>query len=82
MKYLMIITASLALAACSSTEENNLAADEVGYECEKVYATGSAIPKKMCTTRAQREKRKQDLEDFKNEANRPVATCQIENCGG
>ena len=86
MKYVIIAAMSLTLAACGSTDSNQLAdgesnKDDIGYQCEKVYKTGSTIPTKMCTTKAQRKKQEEDLKEFKNNTKKPVITCQIQNCG-
>jgi hypothetical protein len=40
--------------------------------CTKVEKTGSRIPKRRCTTRAQREEMRKSAEDFMRRAQRPT----------
>ena len=44
------------ITGCASTnDKTDIAKEGDGYRCEKVYVTGSSVPKKRCTTRAQRK---------------------------
>jgi hypothetical protein len=63
---LLLTCISMAMfTACSSSTANlqadnteqatQEAIDKSGYRCEKVFKTGSNIPKKRCTTSTQRE---------------------------
>ncbi|NQZ81138.1 MAG: hypothetical protein HRT52_09005 [Colwellia sp.] len=64
MKALLVSILVIVAAGCSSNqtpdqiakaETGKNAKESVGYQCEKVYPMGSSIPKKLCTTRAQRK---------------------------
>ena len=72
-KLIICVMTVVALSACANTKEKKsaLTAEQkqqilkkIGYKCEKVAITGSQMPRKRCTTEAQRAeiaKRDQDM---------------------
>lgn len=73
-----LILSSVALTACSSTDNKQASADakltesdfkkieklykKSGYKCELKATTGTRLKKKTCSTKAQREQAKLDAE--------------------
>tara|TARA_X000000368_G_scaffold129449_1_gene101781 strand:+ start:1158 stop:1436 length:279 start_codon:yes stop_codon:yes gene_type:complete len=70
MKFKTTCILLLAFLAGCATPNNSVSLSEVDQKkekeenivCEKVYHTSSRIPKKICTTLAEREKREKDEE--------------------
>jgi len=61
---------ALAITGCASTDDQ-IAKSGNGYRCEKVKVTGSNIPKKICTTQAQRDEiERRSKEMLENRASR------------
>jgi len=62
MKKLILMVFSFALVGCATNgnDETQLAKKDSGYECEKVRVTGKLVPKKICTSTAQRKKMEED----------------------
>lgn len=64
------------ITGCASTGEKTANNDD-GYRCEKVYSTGSRIPKKYCSTKKQRdelEKQSKELiHDIRRKTNAEVS---------
>lgn len=54
---------ALILTACASNDNGEIAKNDDGYRCEKVYTLASKIPKKVCTNSAQRKKMEEDSKD-------------------
>ena len=77
MKKISLLILTIFLASCSINIVNNEATTALGDEeknkekknqnivCEKVYNTSSRIPKKICTTVAEREKLEKEKEASK-----------------
>ncbi|WP_281561482.1 hypothetical protein [Thalassomonas sp. RHCl1] len=60
MKKTILAALALMLTACASNDNEQLAKNDDGYRCEKVYTLASKIPKKVCTNSAQRKKMEED----------------------
>ena len=74
MKKISLMVLIMFLASCSVSneattslngEEKNKEKKDKKVVCEKVYNTSSRIPKKICTTVAEREKREREEEASK-----------------
>ena len=61
-KIIFAVSALTVLAGCSSTDNDKLANND-GYRCEQVRELGSSIPRRVCTTRLQREEAKAEARE-------------------
>ncbi|WDD98557.1 hypothetical protein [Thalassomonas actiniarum] len=70
MKKTILAALALMLTACASNDNAEIAKNDDGYRCEKIYTLASKIPKKVCTNSAQRkhmeEKSKEALRERRN----------------
>ncbi len=73
MKALLVSILLIAASGCASNqtseqitkmEHGENAKKSVGYECKKVYALGSNIPKRVCNTREQRKRANEASKDI------------------
>ncbi len=85
MKKILSVAALVILSACSSTEEianndvdDNSAKGE-GYRCEKMSVLGTSIPRKICTTAAQRAVIAANAEETSDQIRRSTISCTITN---
>lgn len=65
MKKILLCLIAFTATGCVSTDDkkNGIAKNNVGYECKKVYATGSNIPKSFCSTKKQRDDLREKSKD-------------------
>lgn len=62
MKLFLIPMIVLGVAGCSAVDKSEQA--DSGYRCVNVKVTGSNLPRRECTTRAQREEREKQSQDW------------------
>jgi len=55
---LIILLSCIGFAGCSATSDDRVAKND-GYKCEQVKTLGSSIPRKICSTKAQRDEHRE-----------------------
>jgi len=89
MKTLLVTLLLLSISACSNTSDqlagadsNNENKNKMDYRCEKIPVLGSSIPKKVCSTAAQRRAAEKLTQETAQQVRKPPNTCAIVDCGG
>ena len=80
MNKLIIVMMALLTAACANNSNEKLSASNIGYECEKYYPIGSSIPKKLCTTKAQRDELEKESKKGARNLRRATKSCSVTGC--
>lgn len=84
-KFIISTIITLAIAGCASSSSKDQVAgvepenkkSSIGYECEKIYPLGSSIPKKICSTAAQRKEIDKATKEAVRTVRVPVDTCRV-----
>ncbi len=74
MQMLLIVALSFLAVGCASSDKSknqskekySAAAKKAGYRCEKTIKIGSHIGHKRCTTKAQRDREKEEAQNTMN----------------
>lgn len=79
-KLFFIAVASIVLTGCNMSDDDTskLAKESNGYKCEQVRVLGSMIPKKVCSTAAQRKEAELRSKEATRDAQRPITLNGIE----
>jgi len=60
----LVFAVALAVTGCASTSVETAQVEGNGYKCERVIAAGSYIPRKLCSTAAQRKEKERLAKEF------------------
>jgi uncharacterized protein YcfL len=67
MKKILLSVFVFIIVGCASNGDKQTAKGD-GYRCDKYVPTGSAIPKRICTTKAQRKIMEENAKDVLKKA--------------
>ena len=89
MKSLLVTLLVLSISACSNTSDQLASAEsteaknnKIDYRCEKIAVLGSSIPKKVCSTAAQRSEAEKLTKKTAQQIRKAPNTCAVVNCNG
>ena len=80
-KLFFVAAASVILTGCnmSDDEAGKVAKETNGYKCDQQRVLGSMIPKKVCSTAAQRKEAEQRSKEAARDARRAVTLNGVES---
>lgn len=66
---LIILLSCVIFAGCNTTSDDRVAKSD-GYKCEQVKTLGSSIPKRICSTKSQRDEQRELSKESMRDAQR------------